>query len=325
MSERFRNFIEKAFVALGVIMSAHLGDRTKYLGASDIAGCPRKAVLSRLRPATPKTAAQLMIMALGHAIEDIVANLFTAGGCKSIKREVELAHPQFPWLKSHIDFYAETPTEIRIRELKSTKGSVDEPYDSWENQLHVQVGLAAMNSPMKGIYGSIMVVDRICGGIQEFTGYRFNKPIFDVLVAKAQKIWAAIKGEGPIPEPEAGLLCGHCPFRGDCPAHQVEEGLPVVPDEVAEMMARYADINDQQKSLKKEQDLLKDRILSYSGKRCKAVAANGFYLCVTEQRGKLSINTSMLEETYPEAYNACKKIGNPFAKLTIERRESAAV
>lgn len=318
MSEKFKTFIERAFAVLTVLMGGHLGDRNTYVGASDVSGCPRKAALLRLQPERKQASvASLMVMALGHCIEDLVARLFEAGGCKNIKREVELAHPEHPWLKCHVDFWVETAADIRIRELKSTKGLPEEPYSSWINQLALQMGLAAINNPTKIISGSIMVVDRVCGAIKEFNGYVFDKPLFDALVDKAKGIMAAIKGEGPVPNPEPGLLCGYCPYKTDCPAHKVPVGLPVVPDEVAVMMSEYLIIQAQQKKLKADADLLKANLLSYAGKSCKAISAEGLLLVVSEQKGKTTVDTKRLQKEFPAAYNACHKTGDPFQKLAI--------
>lgn len=321
MSDKFKTFIERAFAALAIIMSGHLGDRSQYIGASDVSGCPLKATLSRTKPIKNQhTVAAQMIMTLGHAIEDIVARLFEAGGCKNIKREVELAHPEFPWLKCHVDFWAETDKEIRIRELKSTKGLPNGPYDSWVKQLHFQMGLAGINNPMKSISGSIMVVDRICGGIGEHNGYMINKPLFDSLVAKATKIWAAVKGEGPLPEPEPNEFCGSCPYREECPIFRIKDNTPVVPDEIAEMMSEYFILDIQSKKLKADQDVLKERILGYAGKsnsRFRAVSDNGFLLTVTSVKGRETIDKDKLASKFPEALETCLKKGTPSVKMEI--------
>ena len=67
---RIDDFLKKAIPVHQQQTSAHLGDRTTYVGASDIAGCPRKAVLGKLLPVA-HTIKQLLVFDRGHAAQAI--------------------------------------------------------------------------------------------------------------------------------------------------------------------------------------------------------------------------------------------------------------
>lgn len=140
--------------------SSHLGDRTVYVGASDIAGCPRKATLGKQFP-SEHDIKTLLRFSRGHAAQAMYAEFFKTGGAL-FNEEVEVRHPQFPEIRCHIDFlfYANRQTKrLHIVEMKSTDGIPDEPYASWVDQLHVQMGLLQLTlDPEVEIGGSIRFV-----------------------------------------------------------------------------------------------------------------------------------------------------------------------
>ena len=98
---RIDEFLKRAIPAHQKKASAHLGDRTKYAGASDIAGCSRKAVLGKLSP-VEHTIKQLLVFDRGHAAQAMFRDYFLAGGA-NFEEEVEIAHPLYDII-CHIDF-----------------------------------------------------------------------------------------------------------------------------------------------------------------------------------------------------------------------------
>lgn len=318
MSEKLKSFLQKAFAILAVELSKHLGDRSEYIGASDLAGCPRKAALNRIRPQKERTAAEQMVMAIGHAVEDIIGRLFLAGGVKNLTREVEYVHPEFTFIKCHCDFVYESDTEIRIRELKSTKGNPDDPYPTWVNQVHVQMGLAQICVPEKTITGSIMAVDRAKGGCQEYTGYTPNPQLTEVFVEKAKKIWAAVIGEGPVPAPEPGdgNLCGFCPHRSDCPAHDITK-LNQLPAHEAKIAAEYRALLDDKKAIETKLDKLKCDLLSFTGDKYRG-AAGELVVNVSFVGETMTVDSKKLKADYPEIYAKVSKSKAGYSKLEVK-------
>ena len=67
-----KKIIETALPALAAEKGkADLGDRAKYIGASDIGQCPRKAIMGKLFP-QPISLEQQIVFERGHLAENIV-------------------------------------------------------------------------------------------------------------------------------------------------------------------------------------------------------------------------------------------------------------
>lgn len=80
----------------------HLGDRTAYIGASDIGLCPRKTILGKSCPKDPDLKT-LIYFARGHLVEEIV---FSALNGSNPRRQTELGTDipycsQCRWWASH--------------------------------------------------------------------------------------------------------------------------------------------------------------------------------------------------------------------------------
>lgn len=318
MSDKFKSFLQRAFIVLSVEMSKHIGDRSKYVGASDIAGCPRKAALKRLRPEKERSVAEQMIMAIGHAVEDIIARLFTAGGFAGFKREVEFVHPAHSFIRCHVDFLYETGTEIRIRELKSTKGNPEDPYPSWVDQLLVQMGLATICVPGKLVSGSIMAVNRAKGDCTEYTGYTPNSHLTDYYVEKGKRIWAAITGVGPVPNPEPGdgNLCGYCHHKPDCPAHDTTK-MQQLPSHLAKIAEKYKALSAEKKEIEAKLDTFKCELLEFTGDKYKG-AAGDIVVNVISFPESETVDSKKLKKDFPEIYAKVKKPKAAYVKLEVK-------
>ncbi len=295
--------------------SSHLGDRTVYVGASDIAGCPRKAALGKQFP-SDYDIKTLLRFSRGHAAQAMYAEFFTTGGAL-FNEEVAVKHPQFPKIRCHIDFlfYANRQTKrLHIVEMKSTDGIPDEPYASWVDQLHVQMGLLQLTiDPEVQIGGSILVVDLNAGRYREFNSYAPNKLVFNQLIEKGQHILAATRGECA-PRTEPGILCGYCPFRTGCPSHAVGLDLP---REIVEAGRMYLALNEQKKALESRLDILKNDILTFADGAFKG-ASDGILINVTTVAESVMIDSSKLKRNYPDIYDQVTKPKAGFVKLEIK-------
>ena len=135
-----------------------LGDRSTYVGASDIGHCPRKAVLEKIAPKDPDLAT-LIRFARGHLAEEIIAEALSAA---QPDRQVELeadipycphcrcwtAHPasgpmhcpdcgeplRLLPLKAHCDFVFDDDLVLECKSAQTT-----EIQDSWRTQLQTQM------------------------------------------------------------------------------------------------------------------------------------------------------------------------------------------
>ena len=115
-----------------------LGNRTEYVGASDVGQCPRKVVLSKTQP-VPHDLQTLIRFERGNLVERIVENALNHAGIQ-YNSQVEVVHPEFNHLKAHLDFMFSRQNEIAILEAKSVSNIPDAPYPSWIQQIHFQMG-----------------------------------------------------------------------------------------------------------------------------------------------------------------------------------------
>jgi len=125
-----------------------LGDRSKYVGMSDIGAylvCPRMAVMNRLYPdKTKANFSKLLTLNRGHWYENGIASIFQELGIPHVRQlEISIDH-NFAEIKAHLDFVlvstSPKPT-IRILEIKSCQKLPDTLYPAYEAQVYGQVGL----------------------------------------------------------------------------------------------------------------------------------------------------------------------------------------
>ena len=128
--------------------AAHLGDRSTYVGMSDIGQhweCPRATLARKVVP-TPNSLERLLTLQRGHWFESGVGQALASLGLHVLPQlEINWQHQGVP-IKAHLDFVLVwgTPVNaIRILEVKSTDKLPALPHDSHLLQLHGQIGLLA--------------------------------------------------------------------------------------------------------------------------------------------------------------------------------------
>ena len=125
---------------------AHLGDRSSYVGMSDIGQhweCPRAALARKVLPIT-NSLERLLTLQRGHWFESGVGQALAVLGLHVLPQlEINWQH-QGVLIKAHLDFvlvWGAPVNAIRILEVKSTDKLPGSPYDSHLLQLHGQIGL----------------------------------------------------------------------------------------------------------------------------------------------------------------------------------------
>ena len=145
--------------------AAQLGDRSKYVGLSDIgkrAECLRAAVANKvygnMHPKADDvgvwyrdqeydkvmaTLKKQLILQRGHWFEDGIEQAFEANGTKFFSQlEIDAGFDDVPVL-AHLDFVMIANGAVRILELKSTENIPDCLYTAYETQLYGQLGFLA--------------------------------------------------------------------------------------------------------------------------------------------------------------------------------------
>lgn len=245
-----------------------LGDRTTYLGASDIGACPRKTILNKLN--TPKSdLVTLLRYQRGHMAEDIVAAAFTVAGFTNFKRQVEARATGDVPVMAHLDFVfiSEVRKTMAVLEVKAPENIPEHPYGAWETQLYLQMGLLADSFPDYTVEkGAILAVNFGDQGMQLFSGYTPQTTIYEGLIDRATTIWNQYQhfSEGDLATPamEVGPLCGYCPFLMDCPKFEAEEVR-----ELTESVEILVELQHQQRDLESEIGMRKSDLLAIVAQR----------------------------------------------------------
>jgi len=296
-----------------------LGDRKKYVGSSDVSGCPRKAVLSKFDP--PEYDIETLIrFERGHLAEKILAKIFEKTKFQYTTQK-ELVHPEFSHFKAHVDFffYSKDMKSIGICEVKTTSGIPSEPYESWEMQLYWQMGIAKLLYPDAQIRGAIFAIDLNTGDMKEFNSYTPFGVIFDMLIEKAHNIWAAVNNEQK-PECEPSLLCGFCNYQTTCPVFDRNN----LPEDGWKVVLLYAEKKEEEKELKKQLDSLRDEILRYTGSD-KFSATNdelSLSVSVTAPRTSEFVDGKALKEKLPDIFEEYKQVREFPASLKVYKKKA---
>jgi len=281
----------------------NLGDRTAYIGVSDIPQCPRKAILNKVSPREPDLAA-LLRFARGHLAEEIVA---TALQDANPERQAELAAdipycsqchwwaactPAEPFycpecgnplgllpIKAHCDFIFDGDLILECKSSTST-----EIQSSYLLQLQAQMALF-QHCLQKEPAGIVLVIDLARGDIQISDMQVPDPGLVPDLVKRAINIWEGMAWASSVPDPEnypafttePGPLCGWCGYLATCPAFQGEE----LPDDLIGLFEDYTDLCRTEKQAKAEKDNLRDQALSIlaPGK----YTAGGFRISVSKR------------------------------------------
>jgi len=269
MSDQLMITLQAALQQLAIQQTVEtLGDRTTYLGASDIGACPRKTILTKLN--TPEAdLVTLLRHRRGHMAEEIVAAAFAVAGFTNFKRQVEVRHAGAVPVMAHLDFVfiSEIRKTMAVLEVKSPENIPEHPYGSWETQLYLQMGLLSDSYPDYTVEkGAILAVNFGDQGMQLFGGYTPQTTIYEGLIDRASTIWNQYQqysdGELTTPVMEAGPLCGYCPFLMDCPKFEAEEVR-----ELTESVEILVELQHQQRDLEAEIGMRKSDLLAIVAQR----------------------------------------------------------
>jgi len=296
MSDQLMHTLQSALKRLAVQQAEEtLGDRSSYLGASDIGACPRKTILRKLH--TPETdLVALLRQRRGYMAEEVVAHAFMAAGFTNFQRQTEVRYPGDVPVMGHLDFVfvSEARKTMAVLEVKAPENIPEHPYGSWETQLYLQMGLLADSFPDYTVEkGAILAVNFGDQGIRLFGGYVPQDMIYHGLIDRAATIWnqyqAYRTGDLATPSMEMGPLCGYCPFLADCPKFEAEEVR-----ELTESVEILLELQHRQKELDAEIGTRKNNLLAIVDQRG-PLKAHG-HLLRKAIRTRKSLDTEQVEQ-----------------------------
>jgi len=229
-----------------------LGDRSTYIGASDIGGCPYKTVMSKRKP--PKISLkQQIIFQRGHLAESLVKKMLD--GLDNVIDQYEVLGQigDIP-LKAHLDMLIQSKSRCVVIEVKTVSAPVDEPYESWVMQVQFQMGLMLEECNHK-LEAYVLAMDLNTGWIKPFK-IEFDDTLFEICLKKAEHLEDAMKG---LVEPKAIIqnYCSTCPFKMSCPKQG--EHAKDLPEDVKKDL----EFIKKSKLMAKESKLRENRVKSY--------------------------------------------------------------
>lgn len=308
---KLEKFIEKNLPrVLAEDTASSLGDRSKYIGASDIGSCLRKGYLSK-KYKVEHDIAQHIVFERGHIAEGIVEKMLHGTPYKTqveVKGKTENGYD----IKAHIDFTVDFGTECVVIEAKSTSRPVEEPYDSWVLQVQMQMGLLASQCEDKKIRGYVIAIDVNTGWYKTFEILP-NKILLNIAMSKANILADALVDDIE-PQAEIQLYCSKCAFKHNCPAISNLKGDSDLPEDIVKAISRLSERAAVEREIK-ELKVVIQRFLETTG--LIHVKAAGRFVTLMKMRGKKSVDLELLRNTAPDIYSKveCYDKGYSFLKV----------
>jgi len=288
----FLNFLETGLKN----KDSGLGDRSKYIGSSDVGQCPKKSYLSKTVGETHELK-QLLIFERGHVAEGIVRNGLLNNPSKvPFKEQVEVSGltPNTKFIKTHIDFVVEFPNEYVVVECKTISSPLLDgvPRESWIYQVQLQLGLLKQRSK-KQVRGLIVAFDLNSGDAFEFD-VEFNEILYNVAIQRADRLWQAVQSREE-PRGEISDLCAFCAFSQQCNTLQ-SNGIKM-PKEVEAIASRVKELSSIEKEIKVSKQNLKAFMETAN---CKKAIGKNITLSMINRKGTPKVSLGELKKKYPE-------------------------
>jgi CRISPR/Cas system-associated exonuclease Cas4 (RecB family) len=301
-------------MALNRNKSAELGDRTQYIGSSDVGSCARKVYLQKKDPTEPDFSTMLKF-SRGHVAEILIDDMFTAAGVNHLyDTQVELRHPVYP-LRAHIDFlfYADFDgkPQLHVVEVKSVSSIPDEPYPQWIDQLTFQLGLLRIKYPKEKLAGSILAIDLNAGQIHQFNGFEHNDALSNYLFTRGLHMLDCME-EKEEAQPSVSFLCSYCSYRSDCPAMSLPE--VELPPEIEAMANKFVELGDIRHEADREMKSIREELLDFTGPVFKG-RSETIDLVVSSVAPSMTVDSKLLKKQYPDIYPEVLKERAGFTKL----------
>lgn len=308
--QKFEDYIERTFHDNAMEKTiVDLGNRSMYIGASDISGCLRKAYLSK-RQGSDWDVNQQVTFSRGHISEQIVRMMLKSDEFELLEQVEAIGETSngFP-LRAHIDFVARFKTTDIIIEAKSTATAIDKPYESWILQTQLQIKLHQANNPSISVRGYIIAFS---SSETPFDNGRVFK-IFEVLptpalqkvaLERADSLGEALQSN-TCPDGEEQLYCSKCPFKMDCPVVlRSREAVEQLPADVAEVVVKLKGLTAVEKELK----ILKTQLKGFFDATGILKARAGNYVASLATFGEKDVvDVNALKASLPDVFMKYKK------------------
>jgi len=308
------------------ILNKEKWDRSKYVGASEIADCPLKIYFNKIGRSKFKGNGKTE---RGRAIEIALISLLKKGGMDiryhdgHVNHQKEIKHPDYPVVVHPDGIIYKNNKSYAVLEVKSVGSEyfrkIKEPLNSWVIQ-------ARFNAYMAGLEKAFLVAVNASDleDIKEWEFEAMTETEALALLEKAKKIMTAVEMEiEPFAEPSEER-CKWCEFKNECssvwmPDEEAKE-KEVETDEVKEAlekMRKAKELKDEAKELETE---ARAEILNLAKKYEAARLKSGNLMAVVETRkGRVTIDTKKLFAEHPEIDKSkYEKVGKPVIAIKVK-------
>lgn len=291
--EKFEAFLTSNLIkTLEAESKQSLGDRSEYIGASDIGGCPFKTVMSKRRPPRHSLSQQI-IFQRGHLAETLVSKMLN--GLHVIEQHEALGEIDEFQLKAHLDKLIMSKDRCVVVEVKTVSAPVEEPYESWVLQVIYQMGLL-MQDCDHNVEAYVLAMDLNTGWLKTFK-IEFDDALFELCLSKATHLIEALRGEC---EPKAIIqnYCSLCPFLMECPKQGklAEE----IPEDIKADIEYIKGFNAMKKGIDAKKRRVKDYLVNTGIELAKNSDAETV-VSLKEQKSS-RFDTARFKKEHPELY-----------------------
>lgn len=285
--DKLTNFIRNGFVLINSLAADHLGNRSTYIGASEMSltNCPQQIIKSKLLPVPPDYKSALRF-SKGHAMEDVLENALKASVAEHLKgldvdfiREIEYVHATRDAIKCHIDFQISTSELAKIigkenmtpeieacdvvfLETKSSKQAASISKD----QLWSQIGIAHTTG-IKAVNFCI-ILDTASGDIEVDGPYFHNETRWIDLEARGAYLLECLAGRLQ-PKAIPGISCSFCQYRENCTAFPCLE----LPAEITMKIIQANKLSEGMAKLEAQRKQATNELKAFFGKDTKCQVA----------------------------------------------------
>lgn len=301
--------------ALKQMSKESLGDRSKYVGSSDIGACLRKAYLDKISD-TEYDLATLIRFQRGHLSEGIVETMLYGLRLKK-QAEYNYTFEGFE-LKSHIDFLLEDKKECVVVEAKSVNSEVNEAYPSWVLQVQYQLHLLKQHTK-KAVRAYIVALNINTGWFKAFD-IDYNENLANLALANAKQLGQALEQKVE-PKATEQLYCSTCPHKATCPL--LNKGCETLSGDALQLAQKLTQLSLAKKQAEKAYDEAKTEMEELmKALNLNKVKVDDSFITLGKDSKSVSFDTKALQSNEPELYEELfakyQKVSNRKAYLTIK-------
>lgn len=291
-----------------------LGDRSQYVGGSDLGKCIRNVFLSKTQP-VEHSIEKLIVFRRGHIAETIIGESFEANGFNFEEQREVLGFGDNAGIRSHIDFLLDFGKESVVVECKSVSNEIVEPYESWKYQVTLAMGLLRLEGKVHCDRAFIVCIDVNKGWHQVFP-ILFSEQMFQLALANAKEILHYLKTKELPNVCKISPICGYCPYSSNCPA--ITSGVTEVEGDLKQNMLALITASKESKrygDLKKS--VSSELIPFFETTQIKNVKVEQHTIAIRKKKGSVTINTELLRAKYPQIFEECSSEGKDSVYLQV--------